>query len=263
MIDPTMIVAGIAGLCIAVGSILKAMKEQQPMQPRYAIAGNGYAQTQYVPQAPSQAYIPYVPPVPQYQAPIQQYQQPIPVPQPVEPYKSVYPWGYNAYIASIANTQTVPSQYTTSYYPNTYMVDGVMHAPCTIMYNTDYHRGDTLNQLTSVQGRAAPPGYTFGHGFNPTMNPLVPTTSYPWSSSGNPYTSGFGSTFNGGYTNPYRFGPCDNSQQCLYNFDIPLSATVVRQPQSVAPATVRTYPDGSQSFCRIPSCYNDNGSWRY
>ena len=262
MIDPTMIVAGITGLCIAIGAIMKALKEQNQIQPQYAIAGNGYAQTQYIPQAPPQAYIPYIAPMPQYQPPMP-VQQPIPAPQPVTPYQSVYPWGYNAYIASIANTPTVPSQYTTSYYPNSYIVDGVMHAPCTIMYNTDYHRGDTLNQLTSVQGRAAPPGYTTGQSFTPTMKYPVQPSTYPWSSSGNTYTSGFGSTFNGNYTNGYQFGPCDNSQQLLYNFDIPLNATVVRQPQSVAPATVRTYPDGSVSFCKIPACYNDNGTWRY
>lgn len=238
--DPTMIVAGLAGLFIAIGAAIKAYIERRARQqqlPQYAVSGEGNVSTQYVPQAPAQAYVPA--------PPVQQYRYSVPAPQPVAPYQSVYPWGYNAYIATIANTPTVQPQYTT-YYPN----DGYVpkFAPQTLFYNFD-SRSNSLNQNTNVQGRAAPPGM-FGQSFSPTLNQAV-QSQYPWSSGSTQ------SQWNTGY------GPLSAAaqQQCTYNFDIPLSGPP--QPQSLAAATTRTYSDGTMSFCKIPSCFNDNGTYRF
>lgn len=246
--DPTLIIAALAGIFLAIGAAIKTFKERQREQAQqYAIAREGCVSTQYTPQAPACAYNFGVqqssPTVQQY------YRQSIPAPQPVTPYRSEYPWGYNAYIASIANTPLVSQQYST-YYPQTNNVyDGPKYAPRVFEYNTDYHRGDTMNYLMSAQGRAAPPSYAYGQCMaNPTFSQAV-QSSYPWSSC----NTSLG----------YQFGPTNSTQQCLYNFDIPLNAPVVPRPQSTGPATVRTFADGTVTFCQIPACYNDNGSRRF
>ena len=252
--DPTMIIAALAGLFIMIGSAIKTYKErlqeqkQQQQIPQYAATGTGYVSTPYVQQAPPPTYVP----------PVQEYRPVVPAPQPVAPCPSANPWGYNAYIATIANTP-VQQQYTT-YYPNgVYEINGVKYGGKPCLYNVDYTTGAPLNQNNAVQGRAAPPGYTFGQPFSPTLNQAVQSQPYPWSASGT-VPNVTVSPWSG--TNTSQYVPQYSPQRFAYNTDYHRSDPVI-SPQSINTGTVRTYSDGSVSFCKIPTCYNDNGTYRF
>ena len=215
--DPTILIVGIAGIAVAIGSIISALKEEEA--PQYATPGQGIVTTQYYPQAPlpyyqtssyatpqyyaQSSYPQYVPTHPTYVATVPQYYptqpaQYIPTPAPqyiptpgyvqpayqpqptrtVAPYHSTYPWGNSAYIATIA--QTPLQTVTPSYNPNPSYAPsytGTYSSMPTFGYNVNYNY-PTNNTLNQS---TCIPGQPAPPGFrfqqSPTYN--IPQPSAP------------------------------------------------------------------------------------
>ena len=169
-------ILAISGAAFAAGAILVAMMggtgSSYSAPPMYYVAGQGPVQTQYTPQYPVQQQTP-----PVYQLPMAQPTQPqIPAqtmppvqsappvyqqqqPTYVEPYQSAYPWGYNAYIATIANTPMAPVNYMPGYQDMVYTPS--FGSPQVYTYNFDYKRGGLTSNQPSIwpSPPGAPPGY--------------------------------------------------------------------------------------------------------
>ena len=175
-------------------------------------------------------YTPQAPPTYNYNQ-----QQPMaqPVPQPVAPsmmvpqYQQPYVWGTSAYINTIANTPMVtPAPTYTPYYQYGYVQPkmGYMSSPKVFEYNVDYSNGGMtrVNQNMMTRGTAAPPGQMY--------------QTYPYSRNN--------------YSYQYQY----TSPQYSYNYN--------RYNYNPNDAYARTYANGNVSFCKIPSCYNNDGTWR-
>jgi hypothetical protein len=130
-------VAGIAGAALAVGTLIATLvynKSTHNGNTTYETKGQGPVETTYTqPQAP----------------------QPMPQPMCPPPYASMYPWGYNAYIATIANTpmQSPAMSYGYAYTPYT-----PWYSPQVYSYNFNnpgqgYNNGVVTNPI-----RPSPPG---------------------------------------------------------------------------------------------------------
>lgn len=187
-------VAGVAGAVVAVGAVVAAIANM--MNPNrahmYETPGQGPVQTQYVPQHPMQQPMYQAPmyQMPIYQAPVQpMYQQPVyqqpvyqqpvyqqpvyqqqpvqpaqptqqsvyhqPV-QPVQPYVSQYPWGYNAYIACLAN---MPLQNQSQSFTYAYSQPTQYNGPL-YTYDWDKFYRKNMGVGGSPQQMGAPPGQT-------------------------------------------------------------------------------------------------------
>jgi len=199
----TAILASVIGALVAINTIIELVAADYDLNPpqQYVVAGPGYVQ-----QA-----------------------------QPIVP---SYPWGRTAYINTIANmptVQTVPC-YTPNYiYPSTPQYSYI--EPRKFEYNVDYSgRGTVFNQPVQRAGPAAPPGYSYDVGPQPTI-----TSSYPWNINPEP-----------NHYNPW----VTPTMQSTCGYNVNLSSPT---PQEYA----RVLPDGKVTFCKIPSCYNDDGTWKY
>lgn len=237
----SLIATAIAGLAVAAGYIVKTLRDrraQQQRQQQYAIAHEGYVETQYFPQAPASEY--GVPTVTSGICPSRRYMNTVPVVQ----YRSEYPWGTNAYIYTIANTPIQPLPSPTCYYDR----DGVL---CSSQPGPSYNFKS--HDIYTNHGRNAPPGYYGSNGqFNPTLNQAI-RSEYPWGD----HSPSMGCN----YDQP-RYS--DGHGEYTYKFNIPINARVVPyQPQSGDQyESTRVYPDGTISFCKIPNSYDDYGYLR-
>jgi hypothetical protein len=122
-------VAGIAGAALAVGTLLATFlnsRNNNQGPPTFESKGQGPVGTNYDPNqhAPQPGPAPMQPPV-----------------NPA-PYASMYPWGYNAYIASIANTPMAQPTYGyTAYYPYNGMCYAGYSSPQVYSYNFNNQYG--------------------------------------------------------------------------------------------------------------------------
>lgn len=156
-------IAGIAGVVVAIGAVVAAFAQMMNnnQQPMYETPGQGPVQTQYVPQHPV-----YQQPV--YQQPVQPpFNQPVPH---VAPYCSEYPWGYNAYVAYIANT---PIQNPQPVYPTAPAYQPTYSGP---VYTYDFEKFNRkkMAEQAMYQTMGAPPGQIP----SPWVN--QPQSSYLW-----------------------------------------------------------------------------------
>lgn len=196
-------IAKIAGAIIAVGTAAVAAFNAYvngPQTHQYAIAGQGPVNIDYRPQCQNQ--------VPYMERPTYPATTPVPAPTPVM--GSSYPWGYNAYIAAIANTPMVEQYHP---YPN-YPVQNVQlyrsySAPMTQTWHCNYGQINCFDLPVVRPSPGAPPG-----NYQPQF---------------------------------------DNSKFINY---YPKSLPTME-------SYVRTYANGSVSFGKIPSCYDNNGGWRW
>ena len=237
------VLMGIGALVAVIGSIFGGGGDDQ--QPRYAIPRQGPTVTDYTPNIPPQ------PPQPVVMKPN------IPAPQNVPTYVSAYPWGYNAYIAAIANTpmQSTP---TYQYYPVNDFSGGYYYSsPKVFEWNTDYGRTLQYNPPNPIQP-PAPPGY-----MQPQFAYNMPMNTPPSVQQVTPMMS----------TSPqltYNFGNQIPNQQTI--IDVPASSMRYTYdfekkyqenlPQNYQDAYDRTLNDGSVTFCKVPSCYNNDSTWR-
>lgn len=130
-------IAGIAGAALALGAVIASALHGKS-NPSYEVHNEGPTTSQYTPQHPVG---PMMPP-----------------PQPVYPYASMYPWGYNAYIATIANTP-MTSNYT-AYGQMPYNVYGT-YCGSPQVYTYNYHSNGGIVQNTPYirpSPMGAPPG---------------------------------------------------------------------------------------------------------
>lgn len=247
------VIMGIGALIAVIGSLFGKKDENQ--QPLYAIPREGPTVTDYTPQMPQQPQQPVV------------MRPNIPAPAYVPSYLSSYPWGYNAYIAAIANAPMQNQSMNYQYYPAQDMNCGYYYAsPRVIEYNTDYGRG--INYVPPKPYiPPAPPGntqpqfaYNMNYGGTYYQQPQAPmynmqqpapqptVTTFPGTpvqkvaDTGNPILDGL--------FNNQQGPPQTSAQGCTYNFN------------KQSDAYQRTMSDGSVTAFNIPSCYDNNGNWK-
>lgn len=206
------VIMGIGALIAVIGSIIGKKNDPKPL---YAIPREGPTVTDYTPQMPVQQPVVMKPN--------------IPAPAYVPTYLSSYPWGYNAYVAALANTP-MQNNNTYQYYPVQDMSCGYYYAsPRVFEWNTDY--GRTLNyQNPKPYIPQAPPG---------NMQPQFA------------YNVNYGA-----YQQP-TFG----QQQQMSNLNTPVQPSCSYNFQQ-PPAYQRLNKDGTESVFNIPACYDNNGDWK-
>ena len=274
----------VAGALMGIGAVVAVIgalfgKKDEPRQLNYAIPREGRCVTDYTPYIPSQQ-------------PIQQpvvMKPNIPAPEYVPTYQSAYPWGYNAYIATIANAPMQNNSMSYQYYPVQVsdMSGGYYYAsPKVFEYNTDYGRSSSYTPPKPYI-QPAPPGYNMSPQYSYNMNggmqyqptyytqqqpiqqsPQIYTYDYSRHQQSTPVVNTGNAIMDGLFNQQMNPSPVNTNgstitsyvgnvqpmqqqeQRCEYDFS-------KRQDSSV-----RTLNNGCESAFNIPGCYDNSGNWK-
>lgn len=236
MISVAALVAGFVGVFTFISGMANILADDLPQYQQGQPVYGGYIGTHYTPQMPP---IYNISPAPRYITP------PTPAPQYVAPCNRPYCWGNVAYVNAIANTPMVTPtpNYVPYYYGYTVPQPNMPYlaAPKVCEYNVDYS-GTRLNQGQVPLQQPAPPGQ------QPMQQPM-PNVAY---GNGVQYRYQQTPTYTTQY---YRQGP-------TYNVDYSSPSTNPQCSYNINDGYARTYGNGSVSFCKVPSCYYNNGTWR-
>jgi len=169
MLNSSMLIAGIAGVSALIGVIVNSVRNDFN---RFAFERYGYYPDSNripMPQTPQMAPQQCTYNFAQRQPMSMPVQQQIVPPCAQNVYPPSYPWGANAYIATIANMPTVQPQY-----PQTaYQMPGPMMAPK--VYDYDFNK---RNAMLQAQGMS-PGGTVMPQYQNPTLQ-FATQSGYPW-----------------------------------------------------------------------------------